>query len=360
MQLYNAAKSRICTKDLNFVLGISFIDIHECNYLAIQMINIAIIAGGPSAERGVSLKSASTLANHLSKEKYNVTTIDLTEKGWIEILSNRRVDLNTFSLPGEIDQPEKKFDFAFIIVHGTPAEDGKLQGYFEMMNIPHSACSVLTSALTFNKQMCKDHLKSFQIAMAESMVVTSVVGKEKVEAENITLPFFVKPNNNGSSYGVTKVKDWSALAEAIKLALTFDHEVMIERALVGREFGCGVVRDGSRTHTFPITEIIPNGEFFDFAAKYEGESQEITPANISEELVSRFHKTSERLYDILKCRGFVRFDYILENDIIYLLEANTTPGMSDASILPQQAIAYGWSIEKLLDVVITDCLANPY
>lgn len=196
--------------------------------------------------------------------------------------------------------------------------------------------------------------------MAESMVVTSVMDKEAVERENISPPFFVKPNNNGSSYGVTKVKEWAALPGAIALALTFDHEVMIERALIGREFGCGVVRDGSRKHAFPITEIIPNGEFFDFAAKYEGESQEVTPANISDELVSRFHKISEKLYDVLKCRGFVRFDYILENDIIYLLEANTTPGMSDASILPQQAIAYGWSIEKLLDVVVTDCLANPH
>lgn len=333
---------------------------HECFYLGIQMINIAIIAGGPSAERGVSLKSAATIANHLSREKYDITTIDLTTNGWVDLDTNRHVDLNHFTLPADKTHPEKRFDFAFIIVHGTPAEDGKIQGYFEMMNIPHSACGILTSALTFNKQKCKDYLQLYNIPMAESMVVRRVVEKEDVIENKIELPFFVKPNNNGSSYGVTKVKAWSALKEAIEKALQYDHEVMIERALQGREFSCGVVREGSKYHVFPITEIIPKGEFFDFAAKYEGESQEITPANVSNTLAIQCQERSKRLYQILGCRGFVRFDYILEGDTMFLLEANTTPGMSPASILPQQAMAYGWSIAKLLDVVIEDCMANPH
>jgi D-alanine-D-alanine ligase len=324
------------------------------------MMNIAIIAGGPSAERGVSLKSAATIATHLSREKYDVTTIDLTADGWIDLATNRRVDLNNFTLSADKDHPEKHFDFAFVIVHGTPAEDGKLQGYLEMMNIPHSACGVLTSSLTFNKQKCKDHLVQYKIPMAESMVVSRVVEKEEVINNKIEPPFFVKPNNNGSSYGVTKVKAWSGLKEAIEKALQYDHEVMIERALQGREFSCGVVRDGLQNHVFPITEIIPKGEFFDFAAKYEGESQEITPANVSQELAVKCQETSKQLYRILGCRGFVRFDYILEEDTMFLLEANTTPGMSPASILPQQAMAYGWSITKLLDVVIEDCMANPH
>ncbi len=237
------------------------------------MIKIAIIAGGPSAERGVSLNSAKTIAHHLSKEKYDITTIDITAQGWVEISSQRQVDLNNFSLQEENGFPFKQFDFAFIIVHGTPAEDGKLQGYFEMKNIPHSACGVLASALTFNKQMCKDHLKQYGIPMAESMVVKSIVKNEQVEQNKIHPPLFVKPNNNGSSYGVTKVKEWSALESAIQQALKYDHEVMIERALDGRELSCGVVRDGQTFHVFPVTEIIPKGEFFDFAAKYEGESE---------------------------------------------------------------------------------------
>lgn len=322
------------------------------------MINIAIIAGGPSAERGVSLRSAKTISNHLSREKYKVNTIDVSENGWLDIDSGRMVDMNSFSLPADSSHPQQPFDFAFIIIHGTPAEDGKIQGYFEMMNIPHSACGVLASALTFNKQMCKDHLKQYMIPMAESMIVLAPTTKEEVQRQNIKPPLFVKPNNNGSSYGVTKVKEWDQLATAIDLALQYDHEVMIERALVGKEFSCGVVREGKVNHVFPITEIIPKGEFFDFAAKYEGESQEITPARIDEALAEQCKARSEKLYRILSCRGMVRFDYILEGDTFYLLEANTTPGMSDASILPQQAIAYGWSISKMLDVVIQDCLSN--
>lgn len=322
------------------------------------MINVAIIAGGPSAERGISLKSAQTIASHLQSSKYKPYTIDITPDGWAEMSSGKKVDLNDFALIDEDGQKRQTFDFAFIIIHGTPAEDGKLQGYFEMKNIPHSACGVLTSALTFNKQMCKDYLRKFNIPMAESMIVKSVVTREDVEREKINPPFFVKPNNNGSSYGVTKVKEWSELEQAISLALRYDHEVMIERALVGSEFSCGVVRQGTEHHVFPITEIIPKGEFFDFAAKYEGASQEITPARISEELAQQCKRRSQFLYQTLGCRGMVRFDYILENGVFFLLEANTTPGMSEASIIPQQAKAYGWSISQLLDTVIEDCLSN--
>ena len=325
-----------------------------------HMIEVAIIAGGPSAERGVSLKSAQTIAKHLPVEKYSSTTIDITPDGWRDIHSGRKVDLNTFTLLDEADTPIKKFDFAFLIVHGTPAEDGKLQGYFEMMHIPHSACGVLASALTFNKQMCKDHLKLYNIPMAESMVITMPVSQSTVEAANIRPPFFVKPNNNGSSYGVTKVKSWAQMDEAVKLAFEYDHEVMIERALIGAEFSCGVVREGHTYHVLPITEIIPKGEFFDFAAKYEGFSEEITPARLESALAAQCQERSGKLYQILQCRGMVRFDYILENGTFYLLEANTTPGMSEASIIPQQARAYGWSIGKLLDVVVQDCMANPF
>jgi D-alanine-D-alanine ligase len=324
------------------------------------MIEVAIIAGGPSAERGVSLKSAKTIAGHLPSDKYHATTIDITPQGWVDIESGKHVDLNRFCLIDEHGQSLIKFQFAFIIIHGTPAEDGKIQGYLEMMGIPHSACGVLSSALTFNKQMCKDHLRPYAIPMAESMIVNDVVTREQVEQKNIKPPLFVKPNNNGSSYGVTKVKEWSQLEDAIKQALTYDHEVMIERALVGSEFSCGVVREGSKLHVLPITEIIPKGEFFDFAAKYEGQSQEITPARLDPILVKQCQERSAKLYSLLGCRGMVRFDYILEENTFYLLEANTTPGMSEASIIPQQAKAYGWTISNLLDVVITDCMQNQY
>ena len=194
----------------------------------------------------------------------------------MDISTGHHMDLNRFYLVDHGGMQIMKFDFVFIIIHGTPAEDGKLQGYFEMMDIPHSACGILTSALTFNKQMCKDYLRQYQIPMADSMIVKAVINREEAEQKNIALPVFVKPNNNGSSYGVTKVKEWNELSQAISLALEYDHEVMIERAITGSEYSCGVVRAGSSQHVFPITEIIPKGEFFDFAAKYEGQSQEIT------------------------------------------------------------------------------------
>lgn len=323
------------------------------------MISVAIIAGGPSAERSVSLKSAQTIAKHLTQDKYIVTTIDITTEGWKEQGSDNYVDLNRFTMARDGGE-ERTFDFAFIIIHGTPAEDGKLQGYFEMMGIPHSACGVLTSALTFNKQMCKNHLKLYNIPMAESIIVKKVVNQKEIEFENLHPPLFVKPNNNGSSYGVTKVKEWSQLEDAISIAFNYDHEVMIERAVQGTEYSCGVVREGITNHVFPITEIIPEGEFFDFAAKYEGHSQEITPARLDQEQERQCQERSKFLYTVLGCRGMVRFDYILEDGVFYLLEANTTPGMSEASIIPQQAIAYGWTIGKLLDVIVTDCMANPY
>jgi D-alanine-D-alanine ligase len=323
------------------------------------MMDIAIIAGGQSAERGVSLKSAQTIAKHLSGTRYRSTLVDITPEGWVEMNTGYPVDMDHFQLCDHGGNVVRKFDFAFIIIHGTPAEDGKLQGYLEMKHIPHSACGVLASSLTFNKQMCKNYLHPFGIPMAESMLVHAVVHQSVVEQNHIRPPFFVKPNNNGSSYGVTKVKEWSQLEQAISLALEYDHEVMIERALIGTEYSCGIVREGDHLHMLPVTEIIPKGEFFDFAAKYEGESEEITPARLTDELRINCQERSRFLYKTLGCRGMVRFDYILENGTFYLLEANTTPGMSEASIIPQQALAYGWSIEKLLDVVVTDSLANP-
>lgn len=322
------------------------------------MMEVAIIAGGPSAERSVSLKSAQTIAKYLPADKYRSTTIDITPDGWVDMNSGNKIDLDRFHLVDTKGNSIKKFDFAFIIIHGTPAEDGKLQGYLEMMNIPHSACGVLTSSLTFNKQMCKNYLRPYQIPMAESVLATSMIDQTEIERHHIQPPMFVKPNNNGSSYGVTKVKEWAQLETAISFALRYDHEVMIERALIGTEYSCGIVREGNTYHMLPVTEIIPKGEFFDFAAKYEGESEEITPARLDDTLRQQCQERSQLLYKILGCRGMVRFDYILENGTFYLLEANTTPGMSEASIIPQQAKAYGWSIGKLIDVVVTDCMTN--
>lgn len=320
--------------------------------------NIAILAGGPSAERTVSLNSARTIAKYLVREKYIPYIIDLADDGWSELSNGSKVDLNTFSMTTSHNQ-KVKFDFAFLIVHGTPVEDGKVAGYLEMKKIPHSGCGILTSALTFNKQMCKTFLSTFPVPMAKSLVVTSVVDQATVESVGITPPFFVKPNNNGSSYGVSKVKEWDQLHAALELALSYDHEVMVEKAITGKEYSCGVFREGTTYHVLPVTEIIPKAEFFTYEAKYLGASEEITPAPINEQLTKQCQDRALLLYKTLHCRGMVRFDFILENDIFVFLEANTTPGMSEASIIPQQVRAYGWTLEQFLDTIIEDCLQNP-
>jgi D-alanine-D-alanine ligase len=318
------------------------------------MKNIAILTGGPSEERAVSENSARLVHKYLSPKKYKSRIILMEAEGWYDQVSGEKIDLNNFSLT--IDTSKINFDFVFLMIHGTPAEDGRIQGYFEILNIPHSTCNTLSSALTFNKQMCKDYLEKFEIPMARSVLLKK---GETANLVNVPVPVFVKPNNNGSSYGVSKVTDEKLLQKAIDFAFQFDDEVMVEAFIEGREFGCGVVQEGDVLHALPVTEIIPDKgkEFFDYEAKYEGASQEITPANLSDSLTNQMQSLSKKLYHLLNCRGVVRFDYILKQDVFYLLEANTIPGMSEASIVPQQAKAYGWTIEHLLDVIVENCMS---
>ncbi len=317
------------------------------------MIKIAIITGGPSAERGIALNSASLVVEHLDSAKYTQRLIIMEDDGWYDKESGVRVDLNDFSLT--IDGVRMTFDFAFLVIHGTPVEDGKLQGYFEMQGIPHSTCSTLTCALTFNKQWCKDLLEKHDVPMARSEVVTSAQIGE-VDPQRFSYPVFVKPNNNGSSYGVSRADTASDLPLALAQAAKYDTEIMIEEYMEGREFSCGAVKEGDMIHVFPVTELIPEGEFFDYEAKYLGACEEVTPAALDANLTEQCKEQSARLYRILDCMGMVRFDYILVDDIFKLLEVNTVPGLSEASIIPQQALAYGWTIAHLLDVVIQDAM----
>ena len=315
------------------------------------MLNVAIFTGGPSAERGIALQSAQLVEKYLDPQKYSKRVILVEEDGWYDRDSNARVDMNDCSLT--LDGNKVRFDFAFLVIHGTPVEDGKLQGYFEMQGIPHSTCDTLTCALTFNKQWCKDFLSKYNIPMAESHVIASGA-IHSVDPNSFEFPVFVKPNNNGSSYGVSKVVDPGKLPAALEHAAQFDTEIMVERFMPGREFSCGAVKERDKIHVFPVTEIIPEGEFFDYDAKYLGASQEITPADISDELADQCKSRSEALYKLLRCNGMVRFDYILTGDVFRLIEVNTVPGLSEASIIPQQARAYGWDIPHFLDVVIAE------
>jgi D-alanine-D-alanine ligase len=320
------------------------------------MQHIAILAGGPSAEREISLQSAELVEKYLDPGKYSFRTIVLEKGGWFEKNERVKVDLNDFSLT--FDGKKETFDFVFLIIHGTPAEDGKIQGYFEYLGIPHSTCDTLVSALTFNKQMCKDYLKAFEIPMAPSRLLKKDQSWEPgTLIKQLGLPLFVKPNSNGSSYGVSKVTLEKQLNSSVDQAFVYDDEVIVETFLAGMEVSAGVVREGNVLHAFPVTEIVPKKEFFDYEAKYKGASDEITPARLPIELLSKCEERSKAIYGYLGCRSMVRFDYILVDEEFYLLEANTIPGLSEASIVPQQAIAYGWTITKLLDVVIEDCLS---
>lgn len=315
---------------------------------------IAIVTGGDVAERGVSLESARTVFNHLDSEKYERFIIELNGTEFVEQVRGVTLDKNDFSL--RRDGEGLRFDLVYLMLHGHPAEDGRLQGYFELIGLPCTGCDVFCSALTFDKQATKDYLRTYGVPMAESRLFFKGRPHELEPLQELGLPLFVKPNKNGSSYGVTKVKQFDQLPEAMDQAFRYDNEVVVEQFLDGREFSNGVFRRKGRIEVLPVTEIKPFGDFFDYSAKYEKQSEEITPAVLEETLAQQVRAQTERLYELLGCRGACRMDYILVEDVFYFLEANTIPGMAETSILPQQAIAHGLSISELLDLVIEEAL----
>jgi len=319
--------------------------------------NIAIVAGGDSSEVVVSLKSAAGLYSFMDKERYNLFIITIVGNVWqVEWSDDEKIaiDKNDFSF---IRNGEKTtFDFAYITIHGTPGENGILQGYFRLIGLPFSCCDVLAAAITFNKFTCNQYLKGFGVKVSESLVlrVGQTVSDEEV-ASTIGFPCFVKPNVGGSSFGVTKVKSVDQVQSAIAKAFEEGDEVMIEAFMSGIEITCGMYKTKEKTVVLPITEVVPENEFFDFDAKYKGQVQEITPARISDTLTARVQKLTAAIYDILGCKGIVRIDYIIsEGDVINLLEVNTTPGMTTTSFIPQQVRAAGLDIKD----VMTDIIEN--
>lgn len=319
--------------------------------------NIAIIAGGDSSEVEVSLRSAAGIFSFINKEKYNCYIVTIVGTNWHVQLSDVEklpIDKNDFSFTK--NNVKTTFDFAYITIHGTPGENGILQGYFDLMRIPYSTCDVLTSAITFNKFTCNQYLKGFGIRVAESILLregNSVTSKEVVG--KLGLPCFVKPNVGGSSFGVTKVKTAEDIQPAIAKAFSEGNEVLIEQFVSGNEFTCGMYKTKSKTQVFPVTEIVTKNEFFDYGAKYNHESEEITPARISTDLTGRIQALTAAIYDILGCKGIIRVDYIIsEGEVINLLEVNTTPGMTSASFIPQQVRAAGLNIEDVMADIIED------
>ena len=318
---------------------------------------IAIVAGGDSSELVVSLRSAQGIYSFIDKERYNLYIVEMEGKRWEVVLpdgSKTPIDRNDFSF---IEGGEKKnFDFAYITIHGTPGENGILQGYFDLIGMPYSSCNVLVSAITFNKFTCNQYLKGFGIRVSESMILRK--GFEILDEEVINkvgLPCFIKPNAGGSSFGVTKVKTKEDIQPAIEKAFGESDEVMIEAFMKGTEITCGCYKTKNKEVVFPITEVVTGNEFFDYDAKYNGQVEEITPARIPEETAERVRLLTSAIYDILGCSGIIRIDYIItEGEKVNLLEINTTPGMTTTSFIPQQVRAANLDIKDVMTDIIED------
>lgn len=298
---------------------------------------IAIVAGGDSSEHDVSLRSAEGILSFLDKEKYDAEIVEL-----------HGADLATLN---RITQ----FDYAYITIHGTPGENGLLQGFLEMMHIPYSCCGVLAAALTFNKYTCNHYLKGFGVKIADSILLRkndSLEGIEDRVEKELGFPCFIKSNVGGSSFGCTKVKSREKVLPAIARAFEEGNEVICEAYLKGTEVTSGVYKTATKSVAFPITEVVTKREFFDYEAKYNGQVDEITPARVPDSIRDKVQASTLRIYDLLGCKGIIRADYVIIGEDIYLLEVNTTPGMTATSFIPQQVRAAGLEMRDVLTDII--------
>ncbi len=320
---------------------------------------IAIVGGGDTSEYQVSLRSAQGIYSFIDKEKYTLYIVQMHGLDWHVQLPDGTtvpVDRNDFSF--QFDGRKVTFDFAYITIHGTPGEDGRLQGYFDMLHIPYSCCGVLAAALTYDKFACNQYLKAFGVRIADSLLLRrgQTISDDDV-IQKIGLPCFIKPSLGGSSFGVTKVKTPGEIQPAIAKAFDEAQEVVIEAFMDGTELTCGCYKTRQKSVVFPITEVVSHNEYFDYKAKYNGESDEITPARISDALRDRVQQLTSAIYDILGAHGIIRVDYIVTaGEKINLLEVNTTPGMTATSFIPQQVRAAGMDIKD----VMTDIIENAF
>ena len=330
-----------------------------------QKRNIAIVCGGDSSEHDVSMRSAQGLYSFFDKERYNIYVVDVKGQDWHVDLQNgdmAKIDKNDFSF--KMDGKTVTFDYAYITIHGTPGENGLMQGYFELLHIPYSTSGVLVEAMTFDKYVLNNYLRGFGVNVAESVLLRrgeeEKYSDEEIE-KRIGMPCFVKPAADGSSFGVSKVKNADQLAPALRVAFMESDEVMVESFMKGTEISIGCYKTRDKAVVFPATEVVTSKEFFDYDAKYNGQVQEITPARLSPETTKRVEEETSRIYDILHCNGIIRIDYIISkdadgNDKINMLEINTTPGMTATSFIPQQVRAAGLDIKD----VLTDIVENQF
>ncbi|MDR2683510.1 MAG: D-alanine--D-alanine ligase [Dysgonamonadaceae bacterium] len=320
---------------------------------------IAIVAGGYSSEYVVSLKSAQGIWSFIDKDRYKVFIVMITKEKWVVQQENQPdipVDKNDFSFL--LNGQRTKFDFAYITIHGAPGENGQLQGYFDMLDIPYSSCGVLAAALTFNKYYCNQYVNSFGVRTAPSLLLRKgeILPPEAIIAQ-LGLPLFIKPSDGGSSFGTTKVTAPGQIPPAIAAALQEGNEAIIESFMPGTEVTCGCYRTQGAITVLPVTEVVSQNEFFDYDAKYKGRSEEITPARISGELTAEIQELTARIYAKIGAKGIIRVDYIISPaGEVRMLEVNTTPGMTATSFIPQQVRAAGRDMTQVLTEIIEDSL----
>lgn len=323
--------------------------------------NIAVICGGDSSEFVVSVKSGKNVFNAVDTQIFTPWLVQMKGEKWSVLQDEKEIAaINKSDFSFSFQQVKINFDFAYITIHGTPGEDGILQGYFDLLKIPYSTCNVHSSSLTFNKWFCSNYLKSFDVKMARSLKLKKgeIIDTKKITSE-LGLPIFVKPNAGGSSFGITKVKNESEIDKAVESAWKESEEALLEEFIEGTEYTCGLVKFKNKEMVFPVTEVRPKNEFFDYEAKYTpGVTEEITPARLPENLFKECQNISSYIYDLCRCSGICRVDFILKENDFYFLEVNTTPGMTETSFIPQQIAAMGLTLTEVITHIIQEKLDN--
>ena len=321
--------------------------------------NIAILRGGNSSESTISIKSAAVVYAHIDTELYSPFLVHIQRTDWYVVQGEKKIEINKNDFSFELNNTKINFDGVFMAIHGTPGEDGILQGYFDLLNIPYNCSGSFEASITFNKAMCNALLKQFNFLSAKAVILNKneTYNGTTLESE-IGLPCFVKPNRAGSSFGISKVTERSQFEKAIKEAFIHDNQVIVESFINGTEVTCGIIQKDGELLALPLTEITTENDFFDYQAKYEGKAEEITPARISKEEKDQVQSISKSIYQTLNLKGMVRMDYIIENELAYLIEVNTIPGLSEESIIPQQAKAYGMDLKELFSLSLVNMFTN--
>ena len=321
--------------------------------------NIAILRGGNSSEIAISIKSADLVYKNIDTNYYVPYIVHIEGLDWFVWHNESKIELDKNDFSFQLNNKKIKFEGVFMAIHGTPGEDGILQGYFDLLNIPYNCSGAFESALTFNKAMCNALLKQFNIPSAKAVLLNKNETYDllKIEKE-IGFPCFVKPNRAGSSFGISKVYKNTEFKQALSKAFIHDSQVMVESFVEGTEVSCGIIQKAETLIAFPLTEITTENDFFDYEAKYNGKSEEITPARVSDLDKDLVQTLSKKIYKLLNLKGMVRMDFILENQQAYLIEVNTIPGLSEESIIPQQSKSYGMSLKELFSLSLMNMFKN--